>query len=614
MKSGALGFTICILRSESNCLTKYAIIDMVIKMYKIGFDVGSTTVKAVVLDEGNEIVYSEYKRHFAKLRYTVQQMLNEIKKEIKDADVAISVTGSGGMGIASWLNINYVQEVIAGCEAVLEFIPECDSIIELGGEDAKVTFIDNKSLDQRMNGICAGGTGAFIDQMGMLLQVDAAGLNELAKDSTQIYPIAGRCGVFAKTDVQPLINQGVNKPDIAKSILNAVVNQTISGLSQGRQLKGNVVFLGGPLTFLSELRDCFITTLNLENPIIPENSEVYVALGTALLSKDVEVEKLSSVIERASDLESNLSFEVERLEPLFNTEEEHLEFSNRHSKSVVNTVELTNLNEPLYVGIDAGSTTVKLVVINENQEIVYRDYKSNEGDPLVETIGLMKKMYESLGHDINIVASCVTGYGEDLIKTALNITYGEVETVCHFTAAKFFKPDVDFILDIGGQDMKAIHIENGAISDITLNEACSAGCGSFIETFAKTMEVAIEDFVQLALESKHPVELGSRCTVFMNSRVKQAQKESASIGDISAGLASSVVLNALYKVIKITDVDKLGKNIVVQGGTFYNDAILRAFEKEIKREVTRPNIAGLMGSFGAALIAREYHLRKEVNE
>lgn len=580
-------------------------------MYKLGFDVGSTTIKVAILNEDNEMIFNKYERHYSKQRETMRNLIEECSPYIKEDQVQIAVTGSGGLGIAKWLEITYEQEVIAGCEAVMENYPDADAIIELGGEDAKVTFFDKKSVDQRMNGICAGGTGAFIDQMASLMQTDAMGLNDLAREATQIYPIAGRCGVFAKTDIQPLINQGVDRSDIAKSIYQAVVNQTISGLSQGRKLKGKLVFLGGPLTFSSELRNAFIDTLDLDDYIIPENSEVYVALGTAILAKETEAISFEQVKENSKHLDRHLIHEINRLEPLFKDEEEYENFKARHNQNAVEFVKAENMDQEFFLGVDAGSTTIKMIVINEQEEIVFEKYQTNKGNPLNETIKLLKMMYDELGHDVNIAASCVTGYGEELIQSALNMTYGEVETVCHFTAAKNFAPDVDFILDIGGQDMKAISIENGAISDITLNEACSAGCGSFIETFAKSLNQTVEEFAKEALFAPSPVELGSRCTVFMNSRVKQAQKESASVGDISAGLASSVVLNALYKVIKITDSDQLGKTVVVQGGTFYNDAVLRAFEKSIGREVIRPNIAGLMGCYGAALVAKERHMRGE---
>ena len=579
-------------------------------MIHIGLDVGSTTVKIVALND-NEIIYSNYVRHHSLIRETVRDELNALSSYIDIDDITIAATGSGGMGVSNWLSISYEQEVIAGTEAVTSLHPEIDVIVELGGEDAKVTFLTNDRIDQKMNGICAGGTGAFIDQMATLLNVDASGLNQLAKGYTRIHPIAGRCGVFAKTDVQPLINQGARKEDIAKSIYNAVVKQTVSGLSQGRPIKGNVCFLGGPLTFSDELRDCFITTLKLENSLIPSNSEVYVALGTAILSKETDKKSFKEVIENSNDLKRNMTNEIVRLKRLFESEEEYNEFKIRHAKSTINEIELKDSHDNLYLGIDAGSTTIKMVVIDQNNDICYQAYKSNSGSPLDEAIKLVKELYLKMNSNHKIVASCVTGYGEELIKSALKITYGEVETVAHFKAAHFFDEDVDFILDIGGQDMKSIQIEKGTISDITLNEACSAGCGSFIDTFATSLNLSVQDFAKEALFAEFPVELGSRCTVFMNSRVKQAQKESATIGDISAGLSYSVIKNALYKVIKISSASDLGENIVVQGGTFYNDSVLRSIELELGREVTRPTIAGLMGAFGASLIAKE---RSGLNE
>lgn len=582
-------------------------------IYKVGLDVGSTTVKLAVIDAANKIVMSNYVRHKSKLREATQSLIDEVADKLGDVPVKLAVTGSGGLGISKWLGIEYVQEVIAGCEAIQTYYPQTDTIVELGGEDAKVTFLDKNSVDQRMNGICAGGTGAFIDQMASLLQTDAPGLNKLAKAHTKVYPIAGRCGVFAKTDVQPLINQGADRSDIAYSIYTAVVKQTLSGLSQGRIIKGNVAFLGGPLTFSDQLRSSFIENLKLEenNVILPENSEVYVAIGTALLAK--EEKGLGQIKRLAQDLEANMIVEVERMEPLFQNQAEFEMFKARHEANNVEQVDLKDAGTDLYVGIDAGSTTIKMAVINNKQQLVYTAYQSNKGNPLEEAIKLLDKLYTDMNENQKIISSCVTGYGEELIQNALGVTYGEVETVAHFTASKFFKPDVNFILDIGGQDMKSIFIENDAISSITLNEACSAGCGSFIETFADTLDYEIADFAEVGLFAKMPVDLGSRCTVFMNSRVKQAQKEAASVGDISAGLATSVVKNALYKVIKITDPADLGKNIVVQGGTFYNNAVLRAFERELGVEVVRPNIAGLMGAFGCSLIALDYHT-KENNE
>ncbi len=581
-------------------------------MMKIGLDVGSTTVKIAVVDNEDKVLYAEYRRHFSRQRETVQALLTELKKKYTNQDVKIAVTGSGGLGIANWLEIPYVQEVVAGCEATIKYYPETDVIIELGGEDAKVTFFTKQSIDQRMNGICAGGTGAFIDQMSTLLKLDPSELNEIAKDAEKIYPIAGRCGVFAKTDVQPLINQGVNKPDIAKSIYMSVVNQTLSGLSQGKEIKGNVAFLGGPLTFASELRNAFIEKLNLDikNVILPDNSENYVAIGTALMATDETTQDLDQIIEKSQDITKNIVHEVKRLNALFNDETERQEFMQRHDANAVEIADLSAAKGNLFLGIDSGSTTIKMIVIDEEKKIVYQQYKSNDGEPLNEAIRLVKELLEQID-ETRIKASCVTGYGEELLKAALNMNYGEVETIAHYTAAKFFNPDVDFILDIGGQDMKTIRIERESIADIILNEACSAGCGSFIETFAKNLNLDVKEFANVALDAKSPVDLGSRCTVFMNSRVKQAQKEAASVEDISAGLAYAVVNNALFKVIKITDFSKLGDNIVVQGGTFYNNAVLRTFEQLTNKNVVRPNIAGLMGAFGCALLAKEYKEKEE---
>lgn len=579
-------------------------------VYKVGLDVGSTTVKLAVLDTDNNLVMSKYVRHKSKLREATSELIYTVANELGDVMVSLAVTGSGGLGISKWLGIEYVQEVIAGCEAIQTFYPQTDTIIELGGEDAKVTFLDKNSVDQRMNGICAGGTGAFIDQMASLLQTDAPGLNTLATAHTKVYPIAGRCGVFAKTDVQPLINQGADRADIAYSIYTAVVKQTLSGLSQGRIIKGNVAFLGGPLTFSDQLRDSFIENLKLEqdNVILPDNSEVYVAIGTALLAKQPKaIEKIKTL---ASDLTANMVVEVKRMDALFKNEQEYATFKQRHDANAVDIIDLKDAGNELYVGIDAGSTTIKMAVLNTQKQLVYTAYQSNKGNPLEEAIKLLDNLYSAMNDEQKIIASCVTGYGEELIQNALGVTYGEVETVAHFTASKFFKPNVNFILDIGGQDMKSIFIDKDAISSITLNEACSAGCGSFIETFAHTLDYDIAEFAKVALFATMPVDLGSRCTVFMNSRVKQAQKEAASVGDISAGLATSVVKNALYKVIKITDPRDLGQNIVVQGGTFYNDAVLRAFERELGVEVVRPNIAGLMGAFGCALLAQDYYSKE----
>ncbi len=570
---------------------------------KIGLDVGSTTVKICVLDS-DKILFAKYIRHYSKQRETVKSLLEEVYAKFGNIEASIAVTGSGGFGIHEWLEIDFVQEVVAGAEAVTFFYPETDAVIELGGEDAKVTFFSSGSIDQRMNGICAGGTGAFIDQMATLLKLDVSELNELAQNYDKTYPIAGRCGVFAKTDIQPLINQGVSQENIAKSIYMAVVKQTLSGLSQGKKISGNVVFLGGPLTFSSELRKSFVEALELkdEDVIVPDNSENYVAVGTALLGSGSI--KLGDLVQNAQDLEKNIKHEVARLDALFESEEDLQEFKDRHGKSVVKEVSLDESQGDLFLGIDAGSTTIKLILLDSNNQIVYKQYKSNDGKPLEEAIRLVKEMLQVVDYD-RIKGSCVTGYGEKLIQKALDLDEGEVETLAHYKAARFFDEDVDFILDIGGQDMKSIKVEDKAIGDITLNEACSAGCGSFIETFAKNLNLGVEEFAKAALVAKSPIDLGSRCTVFMNSRVKQAQKEAATVEDISAGLAYAVINNALFKVIKITDFSKLGDNIVVQGGTFLNDAILRTFELETGKKVVRPNIAGLMGAFGAALIAKE---------
>lgn len=580
-------------------------------MLKIGLDVGSTTVKIAVINDNAEILHTKYIRHYSRQRETVKTLLTEVNDKFENQVVKVAVTGSGGLGIANWLEIEYVQEVVAGCEATVKYYPQTDAIIELGGEDAKVTFFTKQSIDQRMNGICAGGTGAFIDQMSTLLKVDPTELNEMAKTAVKVYPIAGRCGVFAKTDVQPLINQGVSKNDIAKSIYMSVVNQTLSGLSQGKEITGNVAFLGGPLTFASELRNAFVEKLNLksEQIILPENSENYVAIGTALLADTNEV-MLNDLVSSTDDLTRNIKHEVKRMDALFKDEDELIAFKERHLKNAVPIKTLADATGDLYLGIDSGSTTIKMIVIDENKDIVYQVYKSNDGEPLNEAIRLVKELLAKLD-ETRIKATCVTGYGEELLKAALSLDYGEVETIAHMTAAKYFNPNVDFILDIGGQDMKSIKIERDAIGDITLNEACSAGCGSFIETFAKNLNLDVKKFANVALDAKAPVDLGSRCTVFMNSRVKQAQKEAATVEDISAGLAYAVVNNALFKVIKITDFDKLGNEIVVQGGTFYNDAVLRTFEKLTNKQVIRPNIAGLMGAFGCALLACEYKERDE---
>ena len=587
------------------------------KKFYVGIDVGSTTIKIVCLNEENSIIYSIYQRHLSNVRETAKIMFDSFLKELKekygnDLQCKVSITGSSGMGIASWIDLDFVQEVIACIKSIETFIPETDVAIELGGEDAKITFLKN-DMDQRMNGSCAGGTGAFIDQIASLLNTDASGLNELAKGFDTIYPIAARCGVFAKTDIQPLINEGVKKENIAVSVLQAVVNQTITGLACGKKITGKVAFLGGPLFFLSELRNRFIDTLKLTNEdiIFPENSQLFVAQGAALLSKEnsnfFTVEELEKKFQRLNEKDTS---DTTRLQPLFKDEEELKEFYTRHEKEKIDTVNLTTYKGNAYLGIDAGSTTIKVVLISENSEILYSHYSHNKGNPLENIITTLKELYSKLSKDITIKSSCVTGYGEALIKAALKVDIGVVETMAHYKGAQFFQPNVDFILDIGGQDMKCLKIEDGVITSILLNEACSSGCGSFLETFANSLGMDIIEFSKKGLEAKAPADLGTRCTVFMNSKVKQAQKDGVEVGDISAGLSYSVVKNTLFKVIKIKNKEELGKYIVVQGGTFLNDCVLRAFELVSDRDVIRPNIAGLMGAFGAALIAKEENIEK----
>ena len=578
---------------------------MLDKIY-LGLDVGSTTVKAVVLDKNTNLIYSTYERHFSDIRSTVVSVITKIHEKFGDREVHVAVTGSGGLSVSSWLKIDFIQEVIASTMAVEEFIGETDVAIELGGEDAKITYFDG-SVEQRMNGTCAGGTGAFIDQMASLLKTDATGLNELAKNAEFIYPIAARCGVFAKTDVQPLINEGAKKEDIAASIFQAVVNQTISGLACGKPIKGKIAFLGGPLHFLPELRTRFVETLGLspEETIVPKEAELYVAIGAALSSYDKYPHMLNILMERANRLKDVFKKEVNRLSPLFETDEDLLEFKERHERAVAKRIPLESYAGPAYLGIDSGSTTSKLVLVDEDLNILYSYYGSNKGEPLKLISHVLTDLYKTLPKDVYIARSTVTGYGEGLIQAALKIDEGEIETIAHYEAANHFLPGVDFILDIGGQDMKCLRIKDGAIDSIMLNEACSSGCGSFIESFSESLNCQVRDFAVEAVNANEPVDLGSRCTVFMNSRVKQAQKEGASLGDISAGLSYSVIKNALFKVIKIRDPKAMGKKIIVQGGTFYNDSVLRAFELISEREAVRPDIAGLMGAFGAAEIARD---------
>ena len=567
-------------------------------MLKLGLDIGSTTIKCVVLDEENKIIYSTYERHYSQITEKIAEILATVRSKVKGVEnAAVALSGSAGMGVAESSNIDFVQEVYATRVATNTFIPGTDVVIELGGEDAKILFLTN-GLEVRMNGTCAGGTGAFIDQMATLLNVPLEELDALAKQYEKTYTIASRCGVFAKTDIQPLLNQGARKSDIAESIFNAVVSQTVAGLAQGREIEGQVVYLGGPLTFMSELRNCFDRTLNTKG-ICPENSLYFVACGAALCAeKPIDFDK---VIEEVKNYRGSGNFAFNP--PLFKDEEDYKKFSDRHAKATVTQKELKGYKGKAYVGMDAGSTTVKGVVLNDDGELLYSKYLPSKGNPVEIIKGFLEEVY-AINPEINIVSSAVTGYGEEIIKNAFDVDYGIVETIAHFTAAKYFMPDVEFIIDIGGQDIKCFKIHNGAIDNIFLNEACSSGCGSFLQTFANALGYEIADFAKLGLFAKRPVDLGSRCTVFMNSSVKQAQKDGATIEDISAGLSLSVVKNALYKVIRASSPDELGKRVVVQGGTFLNDAVLRAFEQEMGVEVVRPNIAGLMGAYGAALYSK----------
>ena len=573
--------------------------------FSLGIDIGSTTVKVAFLDRNHKILFSDYKRHYANIKETLQELLTKAREKLGNITVHPTVTGSGGMAISEYLHIPFCQEVVCVANALQDYEPKTDVAIELGGEDAKIIYFSN-GIEQRMNGVCAGGTGSFIDQMASLLQTDATGLNEYAKNYDTIYPIAARCGVFAKTDIQPLINEGATKENLAVSIFQAVVNQTISGLACGKPIKGHVAFLGGPLHFLPELKNAFIRTLELdeEHIIDPPHSHLFAATGAALNAKQycaLPLDELLSYFES----EIKLAVEVERLEPLFKDEQEYDAFIQDHNQFSVKKGKLATYKGNCYLGIDAGSTTTKVALVGEDGSLLYKFYDNNNGSPLKTTIRAIRELKDLLPKSAKIAGSCSTGYGEALIKAALNLDHGEVETMAHYYAAAFFEPDVDCILDIGGQDMKCIKIKNNAVDNVLLNEACSSGCGSFIETFAKSLNYSVQDFAKVALFAPAPIDLGSRCTVFMNSKVKQAQKEGASVGDISAGLAYSVIRNAILKVIKLTDPKQLGKKIVVQGGTFYNDAVLRAFERISGCHAVRPDIAGIMGAFGAALIARE---------
>ncbi len=575
-------------------------------IYTLGIDIGSTTVKIAILDDVHNILFSDYERHFANIRETLAALLQKAYKELGNITLCPMITGSGGLTLANHLGVPFTQEVIAVATSLQELAPKTDVAIELGGEDAKIIYFEGGNVEQRMNGICAGGTGSFIDQMASLIQTDASGLNEYAKNYQSLYDIAARCGVFAKTDIQPLINEGATKEDLSASIFQAVVNQTISGLACGKPIRGHVAFLGGPLHFLSELKAAFVRTLKLdgEHIIDLDNSHLFAAIGSALNAKeDVSYTMEEMLSKLSSDIK--MEFEVERMEPLFADKASYDAFCTRHNSHHVNTADLSSYKGNAYLGIDAGSTTTKIALVGEDGSLLYSFYSSNDGSPLATAIRSLKEIYEQLPEDVHIVRSCSTGYGEALMKAAFLLDDGEVETVAHYYAAAFFNPEVDCILDIGGQDMKCIKIKNGTVDSVQLNEACSSGCGSFIETFAKSLNYSVQDFAQAALFAEHPIDLGTRCTVFMNSKVKQAQKEGASVADISAGLAYSVIKNALFKVIKVSDASELGRNIVVQGGTFYNNAVLRSFEKIANCEAIRPDIAGIMGAFGAALIARE---------
>lgn len=575
-------------------------------IYSLGIDVGSTTVKTVIIDEKKNIIYSEYQRHFSKVRETVKTQLEAVQEKYPNDTFKICMTGSAGLGLATGAEIPFVQEVNSAFIAVKERIPDADAVIELGGEDAKIIFLTG-GVEQRMNGSCAGGTGAFIDQMATLLGVTVTEMDNMSLCAQKVYPIASRCGVFAKSDIQPLLNQGAKREDICASIFQAVVDQTVSGLAQGRIIEGKVLFLGGPLSFLKGLRKAFVDTLGLkegETAVFPKEAPVFVALGCALFAfnshDDFTIESVIKKIENAKTGNGIVTGQ-----PLFNSKAEYEEFILRHKKCDLEYADLHTYKGNAYLGIDAGSTTTKLILITEDCRILYQHYSSNKGQPLDRVADKLKKIYSEMNPEIKIAGSAVTGYGEDLINAGLSIDFGIVETVAHFKAASYFCPEVDFIIDIGGQDIKCFKIKNHSIDSIMLNEACSSGCGSFIQTFALALGYDIADFASLGLFAENPVDLGSRCTVFMNSSVKQAQKDGATVEDISAGLSSSIIKNAVYKVIRAKSPEELGKNIVVQGGTFLNDAVLRAFEMEMGRNVIRPAISGLMGAFGAALYAKE---------
>ena len=577
---------------------------------RIGIDIGSTTVKVVLLDEQNKLLFRSYERHYSKARERAAETLRSLADRLAGRQVRIVITGSAGLGVAKAAEIDFVQEVYATAAAVNQYIPDTDAVIELGGEDAKIIFFGG-ALEERMNGSCAGGTGAFIDQMATLMNVTVNELDELSLKHEKIYPIASRCGVFAKSDIQPILNQGGRKEDVAASIFQAVVDQTVAGLTQGRELKGKIVFLGGPLHFLMGLRQRFVETLKLDadHAVFPEDGDCFAAMGAALCSSDYGERSFDEVLDRLEKSVDSVGL-VDTMPPLFDSQEEYDAFLTRHNAMHPPEVDIHTYTGAAWLGIDAGSTTTKIALITADGGLLYTYYHSNLGNPVAIVLEQLREIYKLCGSRITIKGAAVTGYGEDLIKNAFSCDAGLVETVAHYSAARHFNPDVDFIIDIGGQDMKCFKIRNGAVDSIMLNEACSSGCGSFIETFAKALGYTIADFAKLGLLARHPVNLGSRCTVFMNSSVKQAQKDGASVEDISAGLSISIVKNAVYKVIRAANADDLGQHIVVQGGTFHNDAVLRAFEQELGRNVTRPTISGIMGAFGAALYARDLHLEK----
>ena len=572
--------------------------------FSLGLDIGSTTAKAV-LRRDEEIVFERYERHYSRVREKTAELLALVKQITGTAYIDTAISGSAGLGLAEAADIPFVQEVFATGEVVKKLEPDTSCVIELGGEDAKIIFFDG-GIDERMNGSCAGGTGAFIDQMATLLNISVDELDKLSLNAGRLYPIASRCGVFAKTDIQPLLNQGARKEDVAASIYQAVVNQTIAGLAQGKKIRGKVLFLGGPLFYCKGLRLRFKETLGLddEHAVFPDYGRYAVAMGASIYAeKENRAFTADELIHKVTKAVTQNS--VGRLEPLFASQDEYSEFTKRHASASVDSCDINSYSGDAYLGIDCGSTTTKLVLLNNENRILYSYYASNQGNPVEIVKEQLEKLYELCGDRISIKGSAVTGYGEELIRHAFGVDIGLVETIAHYTAAKYFQPNVDFILDIGGQDIKCFKIKNGAIDSIMLNEACSSGCGSFLETFAKAMGYSISDFAKKGLLSKAPVNLGSRCTVFMNSSVKQSQKDGASVEDISAGLSISVVKNAVYKVIRASSAEELGENIVVQGGTFHNDAVLRAFERELGHNVIRPAIAGLMGAYGAALYSKK---------